>query len=110
MDAGEALFLAIGMALVTFAVRYPLLAFTGRVSLPARVVRALRFVPVAVLSALVAPAMFMPAGAPDISLTNAYLVSGLVTVAIAWWKKNLLLTIVLGMAVFFAWRLLVGGG
>lgn len=98
-----------GMALVTFAVRYPVLALVGRMQLPDRVLRALRYVPVAVLTAIIIPTMFAPdAGAVDISVNNAYLIAGILSIAVAWYRKNLLMTIVIGMAVFLAWRAVFG--
>src|SRR5207302_6158295 len=45
-----------GMALVTLAIRYPLLALVGKVSLPEPVLRALKYVPPAVLTAIIVPA------------------------------------------------------
>jgi branched-subunit amino acid transport protein len=101
--------LLLGMMLVTFGVRYPTLAIIGRLDLPDPFFRALRFVPPAVLTAIIAPAMLMPAGPLDISHTNAYLVAGIASVGVAWWRKNLLLTILVGMAVFLLWRMAVGG-
>ncbi len=97
-----------GMAVVTFAARYPLLALVGRLELPEPVVRALRFVPTAVLVAITVPAALMPQGALDISIHNAYLVGALVAVAVAWRSHNLLLTMGAGMTVFVLWRAFVG--
>ncbi|GAB4511699.1 MAG: hypothetical protein OHK0046_10140 [Anaerolineae bacterium] len=97
----------LGMMLVTFGVRYPVLALVGRLTLPEPVIRALRYVPVAVLTAIILPIMVAPENNTlDLSLNNAYLVAGVFAIVIAWWRKNLLLTIVLGMAVFLAWRTL----
>ena len=48
--------------------------------------------------------MLMPTGTLDISVTNAYLVAGVASGAIAFRTRNLLLTIVLGMAIFLIWR------
>ena len=39
------------------------------------------------------------------TLDNAYLVAGVAAALIAWRTRNLLLTIVLGMAIFLGWRL-----
>lgn len=99
--------LVAGMAAVTFAVRYIPLVITGRIDLPERAFRVLRYVPVAVLTAITVPAMLMPTGDLQIGPGNAYLVGGLAAIAAAWWSKKLLPTIVIGMAVFAAWRLLV---
>lgn len=100
--------LIFGMMLVTFGVRYPVLALVGRMELPEPALRALRYVPVAVLTAITVPAVLMPEDKIWISLENAYLVGGLVAVVIAWRTRSLLWTIVLGMAIFLAWRALVG--
>lgn len=98
-----------GMALVTFAVRYPVMAFVGRIPLPLGVIRALRYVPVAVLTAIIVPAALMPAGTVDIRMSNAYLYSSIAALLIAWRTKNLLLTITFGMTFFLVWRALIPG-
>lgn len=103
MTASEFLLVA-GMALVTFLVRYPVLALVSRVTLPQVMLDGMKFIPPAVLAAIIAPAMFMPAGALDLSLSNAYLVAGIAAGLIAWRWRNLLATIVLGMAIFLFWR------
>ena len=51
-----------GMAAVTFAIRYPVLALLGRIELPKPALRALRYVPVAVLMAIIVPAVLIPNG------------------------------------------------
>ena len=102
------LLLIIGMTAVTFGVRYPVLALVGRLQLPYRVIRALRYVPVAVLTAITVPAMLMPDGEIALRPENAYLVAGIVAVLVSWRTKNLLLTILIGMGAFLLWRALVG--
>jgi branched-subunit amino acid transport protein len=103
------LIMVVGMALVTFLIRYPTMVLVGKIPLPDRVFRALRYVPPAVLAAIIAPAILMPDEKNlFISPTNSYLVAGIISVIIAWRTKNLLLTIVLGMAVFLILRLLLG--
>lgn len=97
-----------GMMLVTFGVRYPVLALVGRLELPPRVLNALRFVPTAVLTAIIVPAMLAPDGKVSLNFANAYLVAGLLAIGVSWYTKNLLWTIVLGMAAFLLWRVIVG--
>lgn len=97
--------LILGMMAVTVIVRYPVLALVGRLNMPPAVTRALRYVPVAVLTAISVPEILAPGGDVDFGYTNAHLVSALVAIATAWRTRNLLATIVLGMVVFFAWRL-----
>jgi branched-subunit amino acid transport protein len=97
------------MALVTFLVRYPVMVLVSKISMPESVFNALRYVPPAVLAAIVVPAVLMPQGVIDISLDNAYLIAAIVCVIVAWRTNNLLLTIILGMAAMLGWRALTGG-
>jgi branched-subunit amino acid transport protein len=55
-------FLVLGMALVTFGARYPVLALVSRINLPPTIQEALKFIPPAVLAAIIAPAIFIPDG------------------------------------------------
>ncbi len=96
-----------GMALVTLVVRYPALALFGRLTLPAGLLRALNYVPPVVLTAIIVPALVFQHDQVQISPTNSSLVAGIVTFLVAWRSRNLLLTIVIGMAVFLAWRWLM---
>jgi branched-subunit amino acid transport protein len=103
MTGFEVLMVA-GMMVVTFGVRYPVLALVSRVALPPVVLDALKFIPPAVLTAIIVPAVLMPAGQLDSGIDNAYLVAAVASGLISWRSKNLLLTIVLGMAIFLVWR------
>jgi len=94
------------MMVVTFGVRYPVLALVGRINLPRSVERALKFVPVAVLSALSAPIVLISEGGWNISLYNGYLIASIVAILVAWKTQHLLLTIVVGMVVFALMKLI----
>ncbi len=102
------LLLVAGMAAVTFGVRYPVLVLVGKIPLPDSVFRALRYVPPAVLTAIIVPAVLMPEGTVDVSPTNAYLVAGIASALVAWRSKSLLLTIIIGMVVMLIWQVVVG--
>lgn len=104
----DEILLIFGMTVVTFGARYPILALVGRMNLSPRVLRALRYVPPAVLSAIVAPALIAPNNQIAITLSNAYLIAGIVAIGIAAYRKNLLLTIGVGMIVFLVWRVIIG--
>jgi len=95
-----------GMVAVTFAIRYVPLALAGRLRLPKALEAALRFVPVAVLTAITVPAVLMPKGALELRLGNPYLFGSLAAILAAWFTKRLLPTIAGGMAVFLLWKLL----
>lgn len=104
----DEVFLILGMMLVTFSARYPVMAIVGRVELPEHMFRALRYVPVAVLTAIIVPELFIRDGNVALTIANAYLVGGIVAIIIAWRFRNLLLTIIVGMGVFLLWRAIFG--
>lgn len=101
----EVLLLA-GMAAATMLTRIPVLVFLSRRKLPEAITRALRYVPPAVLAAIIVPIAVLRDGQPHIAINNAMLIASIFAVLISYRTKNLLLTIVLGMTIFLAWRFL----
>lgn len=93
------LFLAI--ALGTFSLRFSFIYLFGKIEMPDWLRRALRFVPASVLAALVFPALTHPAGVLDLSLGNIRLLAGIGGALVAWRTKNVLLTIAVGMVLFW---------
>ncbi len=88
----------LGAGAVTFALRLSFIALLGRVRIPPSLGRALRFVPAAVLTAMVIPLLLYEDGALEVSLGNERLLAGLVAALIAWRTRNVLLTLGGGMA------------
>ncbi|MEH6472035.1 MAG: AzlD domain-containing protein [Halopseudomonas sp.] len=100
--------LILGMFTVTFGVRYILWGTAGRFRFPAWLSNALGFVPAAVLTAIIVPAVLMPDGQQlDLTLNNAYMIAAICALLIALWRNNLMLTIVVGMAIFMTLRWLL---
>ena len=85
--------------LLTYLTRLSFIALFGKISMPAWLESSLRFVPPAVLSAIIFPELILPGGHLDFTLGNTRLVAGCMAVLVALWKRNLLLTILAGMAV-----------
>jgi branched chain amino acid efflux pump len=83
--------------LLTFGMRFVFIYLLGRFEVPETVRRALRFVPPAVLSAIVFPELLIRSGQIDLSPFNYRLLAGLGAVLVAWRTKNTLLTILAGM-------------
>lgn len=107
--SGYEIALVLGMTVVTFGVRYPVLALVSRLQMSPGLERALRYIPPAVLAAIIAPALLLPDGETiALRLDNSALVAGIVAALIAWRTRNLMLTIVGGMAAFWIWRVVVG--
>jgi len=88
----------LGAGAVTFALRLSLIALLGRVEVPPLLERALRYVPAAVLTAVVIPLLVYQDGALEISLGNERLIAGLLAAVIAWRTRNVLLVLGGGMA------------
>jgi len=91
---------------VTFLTRLSFIAAEGRLAVPRWFRAMLPFVPVATLTALVAPELLLPGGAWDVSPGNPRLVAGAVAVAVAALRRSVLLTILVGFGTFLllAWR------
>ena len=104
----QEIFLIGAMALVTFGIRYFPIAISGRVKLSPKLIEALQFVPSAVLTAIVVPAVLIPTEEIYFSYANARLVGAIAAIIVAWFARSLLLTIVAGMVVFFGWQWLLG--
>jgi branched-subunit amino acid transport protein len=99
-------FVIVAMGALTYAMRVSVIAFLGGGALPDIVRRALRFVPPAVLAAIVLPELLLPGGAITAPLANPRLAAGLVAIGVAWRTKNVFLTIGVGIGVLWGLRLL----
>lgn len=88
---------AIVAGLITFALRLSFIIGQERIPMPALLRRALRFVPVAVLIALIVPELLRRDGTWAFSFGNTRLLAGLLATAVAWTTRNILFTIAAGM-------------
>jgi branched-subunit amino acid transport protein len=87
----------------TFLIRFSFIFLFEYLSeVPDGVERALRFVPAAVLAALVVPALVLVEGVPSISLGNERLLAGIVAVVVAWRTESIFATIAVGMVALLA--------
>jgi branched-subunit amino acid transport protein len=97
----------LGMGIVTFGTRLVPIVLLGRFEIPLLMQRALRFVPPAVLTAIIVPELLYRNDQVDISLTNARLLAGLIAIVVAWRTKNALITIGVGMIALWVLSALV---
>lgn len=86
-----------GMALVTYLTRFAMMPLLSR-ELPRPIFRWLQLVPVAILSALIAPAVFVVERRVALGPQAPAAVVGAV---IAWRTRSVLLTIVAGMLAYW---------
>jgi len=91
----------------TYLTRLSFIALFGRQEIPPLVQRSLRFVPPAILSAIIFQELFIRSGQIDISASNLRLMAGLAAGIVAWRIRQPLLVILIGMAVLVLLTFLV---
>lgn len=89
---------------VTFLLRFSMLWLFGKVEIPSMVRRALRYIPAAALSALVFPAFFYQNDAFSVGLDNERFWAGMLAAVVAWYSRNIVLTIGSGMLMLYLFR------
>lgn len=88
--------------LITFGMRFSLIYLFGKFEVSETMRRALHYVPPAVLSAIIFPELFYQDGNLNVLWTNTRLIAGVIAIATAWFSKNTLLTIIVGIILLFA--------
>lgn len=95
------------LALATAATRSGFWLVGHRVTIPKRVQEMLRYAPACALAAIIAPDLILAAdGQPVLDASNFKLVSGIVATIYYLLRRNMLETIIFGMAFFTALRLI----
>lgn len=84
----------------TFLIRWSFLGALGSRDMPAWVLRMLRYTPVAVLPALVAPLVVWPAASGG-QIDPARMAAAAATVAAGLWTRNMILAILAGAVTLF---------
>lgn len=87
----------IALGIGTYLIRFSFLGLIGNRQMPDWVLRHLRYTPVAIIPGLVAPLALWPSstgGEPE----PVRLAAAVITVAIGWWTKNVILALVAGGA------------
>jgi branched-subunit amino acid transport protein len=105
----KAIFLTIlGMAVVTAGPRILPVWLLAERDLPPLVERWLKYIPVAVLSALLLPSLLLPEGAFDFSSSNLYLWAAIPTLFVALKTRSLFGSVICGMLLVALARLVLG--
>ncbi len=96
----------VGGMVVTYGTRLSFIVLVPPERMPNLLRRGLRYVPSAILAALILPELVRPGGTLDLSLHNGRLVAGAIAALAAWRFRNTWITIVAGMLAL--WLLSVG--
>ena len=94
------------VGLLTYATRLSFILIFGQRDIPTRFRQALRFVPPAVMTAIIFSEILIRDGTLNLSLSNEWLLAGTAAAIVAWFSKNVVATIVAGMAVLVLLELL----
>ncbi len=94
--------------MVTYLTRLSFILLIGRKPVPAWLSRMLRFIPPAVLTALIFPDVFLQDGSLFISPANPRIFAGAMAVLVIWRTRNAVLTILIGMLTLWLFQSLVG--
>ena len=106
LDQNAILLTMLGMLVVTYIPRVlPVWVLTSK-PLPPVVVAWLRYVPVAILAALLLPALVVSENRLDVSLGNLFLWAAIPTFIVAWKTRSLFGPVIVGMLIVAAIRLL----
>jgi branched-subunit amino acid transport protein len=109
MDQKVVLYTIVGMALVTYLPRVlPVWLLSAR-SLPAVVVAWLRYIPAAVLAAMLFPSLLLVEQRLDVGFQNLYFWAALPTLLVAWKTRSLFGSVVAGMLLVALARFATGG-
>ena len=85
----------IAVGAINYAARLSFIAFFARRSMPPLLAHALRYVPAAMLTALIVPMIVAPVA--GLETVNPKLPAALIAGAVAWWTRSSLKTIFAGM-------------
>lgn len=95
MSTAAAISAVVAVSLITYASRAGLIVFLADRPVPADVTRALRYVGPAVLSALTVNLVAGGEGIDGVEVAEVAAIT--VCVAVAWWRRNLITSLLAGM-------------
>ena len=98
----------IGLALITVITRGFFLYSNKSWQLPNWVNRGLHYAPIAALSAVILPEILITQGQLLVSWQDAKLIAALVGAGVYFWRKSVLITMSMGMAVYLPLHLWLG--
>lgn len=94
---------------MTYLIRLSFIFLFTRLVLPNWLKLALRFIPPAVLTAIIFSEILFIQGSIQINIGNTRLIAGLVAVIVAWRTKNAIMTITIGMATLWFLQAILKG-
>jgi branched-subunit amino acid transport protein len=95
------------MALVTYIPRFVPLFLFSKANLPKWFIKWLKYIPVGVLSAILAPSILMRENQLNFSIHNPFLLSAILCFIVAAISKNIFLTVLIGIITYGIFSLIL---
>ncbi|WP_224816905.1 AzlD domain-containing protein [Hasllibacter sp. MH4015] len=102
----EIWFVIVALGVATYLVRFSFLGLIGDRQLPDWLMRHLRYTPVAILPALVTPAIVWPEATGG-QVSAVHLLAAVTALGVGYWRKNAVVAAVAGMAAYLVLRAMV---
>jgi branched-subunit amino acid transport protein len=100
VSAWEVIIASIGLAVITLMTRSFFFISDGELRMPDRIKRGLKYAPLAALAAVIVPELVMTRGELITTLLDARWPAAAVATAYFFWRRGILGTILVGMAVY----------
>lgn len=104
----EIIELILEIAILTFFTRFAFVVIFKRVKISEGWNKWMIYVPIAVFTTIVVPALLSPRGELNISIHNEYLIAGIIALLVAYKTKNLMGTVIIGISVILLLRWSLG--
>jgi branched-subunit amino acid transport protein len=101
MSPAQLLLVFVVIGLATYAIRVSFFLLSDRLILPNVIRNGLQYIPAAVLTGLILPALARHEGVLQLSWHNPRLIAGLLAIGVAYKTRNVLLTLAFGMIVLW---------
>ncbi len=108
MEQQVIFFIILGMGLVTYLPRLFPVWFLSSRDLPQVVIVWLKYIPPAVLAAMLLPSVVVSGDRLDLSPNNLFLLAALPTLVVAWKTRSLFASVLVGMVLVAAARFFLG--
>lgn len=93
------------MSIITYLTRFPMLLLSSRMHIPEWLGRGLKMVPVGVFSSLTVPSILFHVR--DGVWSPEYLFAGVISLAVGLWRKQIVLSLLVGVFALFLWRSMI---
>lgn len=93
----DILIFIIGAGIATYLTRFPLLVLSRKKEIPEGLLKYMEYIAPSILTALIVPAIFIQNGKLNWSFSNIYIIAAIITSLVAYFSKNMLVSVITGI-------------